>query len=79
MKKFVSNIIMFILLFAYFGVVMFVFYKTMNNTALFVGIPLAVIYAFVCFFVKRVRSSWTIWWGILSILTACWWIYLLTQ
>lgn len=79
MKKFVSNLIMFIVFVAYVALVLFIFYKTMDNTALIIGIPLAVIYAIVCFFIKRVRSKMTIWWGILSLLTAGWWIYLLTQ
>jgi len=78
MKKTASNIIMLIVLVAYVALVMFIFSKTMDNTAFFVGIPLAIIYALVCFFVKRVRSMITIWWGILSLLTAGWWITYLT-
>ena len=68
-----------LVLIAYVALVIYIFYQTMDETALFVGIPLAIVYAFVCFFIKRIRSKMTIWWGILSLLSAAWWIYLLTQ
>ena len=79
MKKIVSNLIMFVVLIAIIALVMTIFYKTMNMSALYIGIPLMIIYAIVCFVIKRVRSKMTIWWGILSIITASWWIYLLAQ
>ena len=79
MKKIVSNLIMFIVFIAIFAAVVFIFYQTWDSTALLVGIPLAIIYTVVCFFIKRIRSLATIWWGILSLASAAWWIYLLTQ
>jgi Cu/Ag efflux pump CusA len=79
MKKFVSNLIMFIVFIAIFALVVFIFYETWDETALIIGIPLAIIYAIISFFIKRIRSKMTIWWGILSLASAAWWIYLLTQ
>jgi len=70
---------MFVILIAIIALVMTIFFKTMSMSALYIGIPLMIIYAIVCFFIKRVRSMMTIWWGILSIITAGWWIFLLTQ
>ncbi|MDP8204438.1 MAG: hypothetical protein P9L95_07895 [Candidatus Tenebribacter mawsonii] len=79
MKKIVSNLIMFVVLIAIFVFVMAIFFKTMNMSALYIGIPLLIIYAFICFFIKRIRSIMTIWWGILSIIMAVWWFFLLNQ
>lgn len=79
MKKIVSNLIMFLVFITYVALVLFIFYKTMDNTALIIGIPLSIIFAIICFFNKRVRSKMTIWWGILSLLLAIWWLFLLTQ
>ena len=78
MKKIISNLIMFVVLIAIIALVMTIFYKTMNYSGLYVGIPLMIIYSIVCFFIKRVRSKMTIWWGILSLITAGYWISLLT-
>jgi hypothetical protein len=80
MKKFKSNLIMFLIFVAYIAITMVIFAKTFPNSkvALLVGIPLSFIYSMVCFFNKRVRSVMTIWWGILSLLSCVWWIYLMT-
>jgi hypothetical protein len=78
MKKFKSNLIMFLLLITYEGIVFFIFAKTYpSKIALVVGIPLSFIYSMVCFYNKRVRSRMTKWWGILSLLSCAWWIYLM--
>jgi len=77
MKKFTSNLIMFIAFIAYEALVIFLFIENKEDTAFYVGIPLAIIYTIICFFIKRVRSRMTVWWGILSLLTATTWIYLL--
>jgi len=81
MKKFKSNLIMFLIFIAYEAIVIFIFIKTFpsSKVALLVGIPLSFIYTLVCFFNKRVRSRMTIWWGLLSLGTAIWWIYLMTK
>jgi hypothetical protein len=80
MKKLKSNLIMFIILIAYFAIVILIFYKTYpSNIALVVGIPISLVYSFMCFFNKRIRSKMTIWWGILSFLSCVWWIYLMTK
>jgi len=72
---------MFLIFIAYEAIVIFIFIKTFpsSKVALLVGIPLSFIYALVCFFNKRVRSRMTIWWGLLSLGTAIWWIYLMTK
>jgi hypothetical protein len=81
MKKFKSNLIMFIVLLAWVGVFVAVYVATLPDiqVAFGVGIPLAFIYAMVCFFSKRVRSRMTVWWGILSLGSCVWWIYLLVK
>jgi hypothetical protein len=81
MKKFISNLIMFLVFVAYLALTILIFVKTFPDSkiALLVGIPLSFIYSIVCFFNKRVRSKMTIWWGILSLLSCVWWIYLLIK
>jgi len=81
MKKFKTNLIMFLIFVAYLAITILIFIKTFPSSkiALVIGIPLSLIYAIVCFFNKKVRSKMTVWWGILSLLTSLWWIYLLTQ
>jgi hypothetical protein len=81
MKKFKSNLIMFLIFVAYLAITIFIFVKTFpdSKVALLVGIPLSFIYSIICFFNKRVRSKMTIWWGILSLLSCAWWIYLMTK
>jgi len=80
-KKFKSNLLMFLILIAYLAITILLFVNTFPDSkiALMVGIPLSLIYSIVCFFNKKVRSKMTIWWGILSLLTCLWWIYLITQ
>jgi hypothetical protein len=81
MKKFKSNLIMFLILIAYLAITILICIKTFpdSKVALLVGIPLAFIYSIVCFFNKRVRSKTTIWCGILSLLSCVSWIYLITK
>ena len=81
MKKFKSNLIMFLIFVAYLAITILIFVKTFpdSKVALLVGIPLSFIYSIVCFYNKRVRSKMTIWWGILSLLSCAWWIYLMTK
>jgi hypothetical protein len=72
---------MFLIFVAYLAITILIFIKTFPSSkiALVIGIPLSLIYAIVCFFNKKVRSKMTVWWGILSLLTSLWWIYLLIQ
>lgn len=81
MKKFKSNLIMFLIFVAYFAIVILILVKTFPDSkiALIIGIPISFIYAIVCFFNKKTRSVMTIWWGILSLLTCAWWIYLISK
>ena len=79
MKKFVSNLVMFVIFIAYLALTVFLFMKTGSKGVLILGVILALAYSIVCFFYKRIRSKMTIWWGILSLATAIWWIYLMTQ
>lgn len=81
MKKVKSNLVMFLIFAAYLAVTIFIFIQTFPDSkiALVIGIPLSFIYAMFCFFYKRVRSKMTIWWGILSLLSIAWWIFLLTK
>lgn len=81
MKKFKSNLIMFLIFVAYLTITILIFVKTFpdSKVAILVGISLSFIYSIVCFFNKRVRSKMTIWWGISSLLTCAWWIYLMTK
>jgi divalent metal cation (Fe/Co/Zn/Cd) transporter len=81
MKKIKSNLIMFLIFVAYLAITTLIFAKTYpdNKVALLVGIILSFIYSITCFFNKRVRSKWTVWWGILSLLSCGWWIYLMTE
>jgi predicted nucleic acid-binding Zn ribbon protein len=80
MKKLKSNFIMFLVLIAYMAIVISIFIKTApSKVALLIGIPISFIYAMVCFFNKRIRSTMTIWWGILSLATCVLWIYLMTK
>ena len=81
MKKFKSNLIMFLIFVAYLAITILIFVKIFpdSKVALLGGIPLSFIYSIVCFFNKRVRSKMTIWWGILSLLSCAWWIYLMTK
>jgi uncharacterized membrane protein YwaF len=78
MKKFTSNLVMFLIFVACEALSIVLFMK-MEKVGLIVGIILAVVYAIVCFTVKRVRSKMTTWWGTLSLGSAIWWAYLLTQ
>ncbi len=79
MKKFVSNLVMFVILIAYFALTIFLFMKTGSKGVLILGVILALAYSVVCFVFKRIRSKMTIWWGILSFITAIWWVYLMTK
>ena len=79
MKKFVSNLVMFVILIAYLALTVFLFVKTGSKGVLILGVVLALAYSIVCFIYKRIRSKMTIWWGILSLITAFWWIYLLVK
>lgn len=79
MKKFVSNLVMFVIFIAYLALTVFLFMKTGSKGVLILGVILALAYSIVCFVYKRIRSKMTIWWGILSLATAIWWIYLMTQ
>jgi len=79
MKKFVSNLVMFVIFIAYLALTVFLFMKTGSKGVLILGVILALAYSVVCFVYKRIRSKMTIWWGILSLATAIWWIYLMTQ
>ena len=79
MKKFVSNLVMFAILIAYLALTVFLFMKTGKKGVLILGILLALAYSTVCFFYKRIRSKMTIWWGILSLATSIWWIFLMTK
>jgi hypothetical protein len=79
MKKFVSNLIMFLIFIAYMALIIILFKNSLSKGVLILGIILALIYSMVCFFYKRIRSIMTIWWGILSLASAIWWIYLISQ
>jgi hypothetical protein len=46
---------------------------------LLVGIILNVIYAILVFAIKPIRTVLTIWWAIIGLLDAAWWIYLLVS
>ncbi len=82
MKKFLINLIMFLVLLAYNIVFIFFVIKEIMagnyaiSNALIFGIFVSIIYAILCFFVKPLRNSWTIWWGFLALADAAWWIYL---
>ncbi|GHT51319.1 hypothetical protein AGMMS49982_08420 [Bacteroidia bacterium] len=79
MKKFAKNLIMTLILIAYVAGVIAIMAASFPDVqiALFVGIPVSLIYALVCFFSKKIRSGVTIWFGILSILTCAYWCWLL--
>lgn len=79
MKKFVSNLIMFLIFIAYIALIIILFKNSLSKGVLILGIVIALIYSMVCFFYKRIRSIMTIWWGILSLASAIWWIYLISQ
>jgi len=79
MKKFASNLVMFLIFIAYLALTVFLFMKSGSKGVLILGVILALAYSVVCFVYKRIRSKMTIWWGILSLATAIWWIYLMTQ
>ena len=83
MKKFKSNLVMFLIFIAYFAITIILFMKTAQSGggkgALVLGIIMSIVYALVCFINKRLRSKMTIWWGILSLASGIWWIYLLAK
>jgi hypothetical protein len=78
MKKFVSNLVMFVIFISYVALTLLLFMKTGSKGILIVGAIMAIVYSVVCFAFKRIRSKMTIWRGILSLLTGIWWIYLMT-
>jgi hypothetical protein len=79
MKKTVSNLVMFLIFIAYVGFTIFLFMNTLTKEVLILGIIMAIVYSVICFVYKRIRSIMTIWFGILSLATAIWWIYLIAQ
>ena len=71
---------MFIVFVAYVAVTVLICLNAPDfKNGLIVGVPLSFLYAMVSFFYKRVRSVMSIWWGILSLLTCFFWIYLLSK
>lgn len=79
MKKIVVNLIMFLVLIAYIGIMIFLYAQSWNNLILLVSIGLALVYALVVFFIKKLRTMVTLWFGILSLLMGGWWTYLFLQ
>jgi hypothetical protein len=79
MKKFKSNLVMFLIFVSYVAIVLIVMAGSEpgNKGALILGLPMSLIYTLVCFFKKSVRSKMTFWWGILSLACFVWWLYLL--
>jgi len=79
MKKGLLTLLMLVIMLAIISLVLYIFFDTMNQTALIVGAPLMFIYSMICFFAKKIRSVIIIWWGILSLITTVWWVYLLIE
>jgi hypothetical protein len=76
-KRFGANLAMLFVLLAYMGGVILIFFITNNIFAFQIGIPIAIVYSFGCFFSKQLRTQWTVVLGILSIVNAIYWLYLL--
>jgi hypothetical protein len=81
MKKFKTNLLMFIVLATYLAITFFIFFKTFpsSKVALVIGIILSFVYSMISFFNKKVRSKMTVWWGFLSLLSCAWWVFLMIE
>lgn len=76
-ELFKYNATMFLLFFAYLALVIALSFILDDESALFVGIPLAFIYGASALLIKRIRTAFTITWGLLSLTLGLIWTYLL--
>lgn len=76
-KLFRYNATMFFIFFAYLTLVIALSFILDDESALFVGIPLAFIYGASALLIKRTRTIFTVTWGVLSLVLGIMWTYLL--
>lgn len=55
------------------------FFNAKATGVLAIGALVLIVYAAICFFVKKGSRPLLVWWGIIALATAGWWIYLLTK
>ena len=65
--------------FALFVGTLIAFYNFKVTAVLAVGAFAHLIYACICFFVKKGSRPFVVWWGIIALAMAGWWIFLLSK
>lgn len=74
--KYFYTLFMLIVEIAIIAIVLALHFKSESRGIFIVGIPLNIIYAIVCFAIKKGIRGLLVWWGVLALGTAIWWIYL---
>ena len=78
-KKFKSNFWMLLILIIYTGGIMVMLFNGKDLSPIYIGIVIALIHAILCFFVRKIRSVWSIVYGIVSVINLVWWIYAISK